>query len=118
MLQTSRHSRKRRIIYELPSTAEDWTLSEEKVPESRPHDQRSESVRRQLEHWLERAHRNALVCRNLAVRWDEDRPGIGVDPDVCVIEPPPPEGEELQSLLLWTTGHYPPLLAIEIVSAS
>jgi Uma2 family endonuclease len=118
MLHTSRHPRRPRLMYEVPQTREDWDLSEDKVPESRPHDRCSESVHGQLEAMVERTGRDALVCRNLAVRWDEDHPNIGVDPDVCLIEPAPPEGDELHSLLLWKTGHHPPLLAVEIVSAS
>jgi hypothetical protein len=37
-----------------------------------------------------RAGRDALVAENLAFRWNERRPSIGVDPDVCLIEPAPP----------------------------
>src|SRR4051812_30238080 len=118
MLQTSQHSRRSRLIYEIPAPSPDWTLLDDKVPESRPHDRGTQNVFRQLDTSVERPHRNALVCRNLAVRWDEDRPSIGVDPDVCVIEPAPPEADELESLLLWKAGHHPPLLAVEIVSYS
>jgi Uma2 family endonuclease len=118
MLQVPHPSRRPRIVYDIAEVREDWALSEEKVPESRPHDRRSENIHGQLDAMVERTGRNALVCRNLAVRWDEDRPGIGVDPDVCLIEPAPPEGEDLHSLLLWQTGHHPPLVAVEIVSAS
>ncbi len=50
----------------------------------------------------------------------EDRYGhhrtIGFDPDVYVVEPAPPEGEEVDWLLLWQPGHHPPSLAIEVVS--
>lgn len=118
MLQTSRHPRRSRLIYEVAPSAEDWTLSEEKVPESKRHDRAAEIVYGQLDAFVERTRRDAVVCRSLAVRWDEDRPGIGVDPDVCLIEPAPPEGDDLESLLLWKSGHHPPLLAVEIVSAS
>ena len=107
-----------RLIYEVPDGGEDWALAEDKVPESRPHERRSEQVFDQLDFMVERTGRNALVCRNLAVRWDESRPRIGVDPDVCLIEPAPPEGEALESLLLWKAGHEPLLVAVEIVSAS
>lgn len=50
-----------------------------------------------------------------------DRPprlaAIGVDPDVYVVEPAPPEGDQVTSLRLWEPGHVAPLLAVEIVSA-
>lgn len=88
------------------------------MPESKPHDRGAEAVFAQLDAWVERTKRDAVVCRNLALRWEEDRPNIGVDPDVCVIEPAPPEGNDIQSLLTWNTGHFPPVLAVEIVSAS
>jgi Uma2 family endonuclease len=113
--QRSRHAR---LVYEVAASRDEWFLSEDKVPESRPHDRASEAVLAQLDAMVARTRRDAIVCRNLAIRWDEDRPGIGVDPDVCLIEPAPPEGEDLFSLLLWQTGHYPPLLAVEIVSTS
>jgi Uma2 family endonuclease len=50
------------------------------------------------------------------VRWSRETPAIGVDPDVCVLEPPPPEGDALSSLRLWEPGHVAPILAVEIVS--
>ena len=68
--------------------------------------------------WTKRSGRSAQVGRNLALRWDESFPRVGVDPDVYVVEPPPPEGDEVTSLCTWKTGHFPPLLAVEIVSPS
>lgn len=59
-----------------------------------------------------------MIGRNIALRWDELHPQVGVDPDVYVVEPPPPEGDEVMSLRTWATGHSPPLLAVEIVSPS
>jgi Uma2 family endonuclease len=115
MMQTSQRPR---LVYEVQPVSDEWILAEDKVPESRPHDLVSERVRALLAYWAQRTGRRAVVCRNLAVRWDEQTPAVGVDPDVCVIEPPPPEGDELTSLRLWDTGHHPPLLAVEIVSAS
>ena len=115
MLQTAPRAR---LVYEIPSVREDWALPEDKVPESRPHDLVVDRVRALLTAWAHRTAPSAAVCRNLAVRWDEDHPAVGVDPDVCVIDPPPPEGDELTSLRLWHTGHHAPLLAVEIVSPS
>jgi hypothetical protein len=52
------------------------------------------------------------------VRWLEERPAIGIDPDVCVLEPPPPGAERLSSLCLWKPGHRAPALCVEVVSPS
>lgn len=120
MLYVPQQARRPRLVYEVPAVREDWVLTEDKVPESRRHDRGSEAVFDLLDAWVQRTGQDAVVCRNLAVRWDENRPAIGVDPDVCVISPPPPEDEDgdVLSLRLWETGHFPPVLAIEIVSAS
>jgi Uma2 family endonuclease len=118
MLYIPQQARRPRLVYEVPAVREDWDLGEEKVPESTPHDRNAETVRRMLDAWVERTGRSAVVCRNLAVRWDEDRPSIGVDPDVCVLSPPPPDADDLLSLRCWETGHFPPILAVEIVSTS
>lgn len=103
----------------LPAEAvrEEWILSEEKVPESRPHDRAAEAVFAQLDAMVKRTRKDAVVCRNLAVRWDEDHPTLGVDPDVCLLDPAPPEREEIESLRLWEKGHFAPRVAVEIVSA-
>jgi len=113
-------SRRPRVIYDVPEPAAraDWTLSEESVPESRPHDLVVDRVRALLAAWAQRTSLRAAICRNLAVRWKEATPAVGVDPDVCVLAPPPPEGDELSSLRLWRPGHVAPVLAVEIVSES
>jgi Uma2 family endonuclease len=118
MLQPTLPRRPPRVIFEVSEPGDDWELSDDQVPESRPHERRAASVFDQLDYMVERTGRDALVCRNLAIRWDEARPAIGVDPDVCLIEPTPPEGTDLESLLLWRPEHHPPLVAVEIVSAS
>lgn len=111
-------SRRTKLVYEVPSLRADWILTEDKVPESRPHDLVVAHVRALLAAWALRISLPAAVCRNLAVRWIEETPAIGVDPDVCVLTPPPPEGDDLQSLHLWQPGHVAPVLAVEIVSRS
>jgi Uma2 family endonuclease len=85
------------------------------MPESVIHDQAVELLKALLAAWAARAG-SALVVRNLAVRWEESRPQIGVDPDVCVLSPPPPDASELRSVRTWTPGHAPPVLAVEVVS--
>src|SRR5262245_38261495 len=107
-----------KLVHEASAPCEEWELLDEQVPESRPHDLRVVRVRALLTIWTSRLGVPAIICRNLAVRWDEDSPKVGVDPDLCVLAPPPPEGDQLMSLRLWEPGHLPPVLAIEIVSAS
>ncbi|MGK4008170.1 Uma2 family endonuclease [Sorangium sp. So ce1036] len=96
---------------------ERWVLTEETVPESSPHDLLSERIRALLLGWAARAGRAVKMGRNLAVRWDREHPQFGVDPDVYLVEPPPPEGDAVRSLRLWKKGHVAPRLAVEIVSA-
>jgi hypothetical protein len=64
--------------------------------------------------------REYACARNLAVRWDEHEPRVGVDPDVSVFSPPPPResGSDLRSVRTWLPGHAPPLLAVEVVSTT
>jgi hypothetical protein len=69
-----------------------------------------------LEVWAERLERPCRVARNLAIRWLEASPRIGIDPDVCVLDPPPPDVDELSSLCLWKPGHAPPSICFEVVS--
>ncbi len=85
------------------------------MPESIVHDQAVELLKALLAAWAARAGR-ALVVRNLAVRWDEAQPQVGVDPDVCVLSPPPPDAADLRSVRTWMPGHAAPALAIEVVS--
>jgi Uma2 family endonuclease len=106
------------LRYSVAHAKADWTLREEPVPESRPHYLTATLVREILEAWAGRSGRSMQVGANLAVRWVEERPAIGVDPDVYVVEPPPPEGDQVTSLRLWQPGHAPPLLAVEVVSAN
>lgn len=104
------------VRYNVPEVSDDWTLPEEPMPESQPHDLVIDLLKLLLLGWVKRVGRDAQVARNLAVRWDEARPKIGVDPDLCVIAPRTPEGDDLSSLCLWKEGHRAPLLAIEVVS--
>ena len=85
------------------------------MPESVLHDQIVELLKALLAVWAARAG-SALVARNLAVRWDESAPQIGIDPDVCVLSPAPPGAADLRSIRTWLPGHAPPALAIEVVS--
>lgn len=106
------------LSYDVDRSRDDWVLPEETVPESRSHDLTIDLLKALLMAWAARTGRKAQVGRNLAIRWDPERPNVGVDPDVYVVEPPPPEGDDVESLRLWVPGHHAPLLAIEVVSAS
>lgn len=102
-----------------PPYPADWYIEdEEQVPESRPHDLEGDHLRQLFLAWEARVQRRLAVGRNIAVRWDESHPGVGVDPDVYIIEDPPADFDDQPSLRTWESGHYPPLLAVEIVSES
>lgn len=105
------------LRYEVRSVPDAWELPEILVPESRPHELLVEHLKALLVAWLERTGRDAIVARNLALRWIEERPKVGVDPDLCLIEPAPPGADHLTSLCTWEPGHTVPRLAIEVVSA-
>jgi Uma2 family endonuclease len=104
------------LRYELPGFFERWTLSEEPVPESAWHDACLELLKALLVAWVRRTGHDAAVYRNLAVRVRQDQPKVGFDPDLCVVEPIPPEADDLDSLLLWRPEHRTPLLVIEVVA--
>ncbi|MBL8719131.1 MAG: Uma2 family endonuclease [Myxococcales bacterium] len=93
-----------------------WELPEGPVPESAPHDDLCDRWKHVLQGWVSRTGRDAEVYRNLAVRFDPQRPRVGIDPDVCVVEPAPEERRALTSLQTYVHGS--PLLSIEIVSTT
>jgi hypothetical protein len=103
------------VRYALPGLRPGWELTEETMPESVLHDEIVTLLRALLAAWAARAG-NTLVVRNLAIRWDENNPRIGVDPDVAVVSPSPPDASDLRSIRTWLEGHEPPSLAIEVVS--
>lgn len=103
------------VTYVVPRSRAGWELSEETMPESFLHDEVVSFLRALLTAWAARSGRG-LVTRNIAVRWDQARPQVGVDPDLAVLDPPPPEGRDVRSVRLWEPGHVAPRLAIEVVS--
>src|SRR5688572_22908370 len=83
----------------------EWYMEDDDpVPVSNTHYVRAERTLNLLRGWAIRTGRDVQVVFDLAHRWDEDHPRVGVDPDVSVLEPPPPEGVELMSLKTWVTG--------------
>jgi Uma2 family endonuclease len=119
-MQQARNLRRRVGLHDAaPLYPAEWLIEDdEKVPQSRSHHLRGGRLEQLLLGWKARTGRDAQVGRELALRWDERVPKVGVDPDVYVVEPPPPEGDEVTSLRTWEKGHHPPLLAVEIVSPS
>ena len=104
------------LRYAVKPVLEAWVLPEGTVPESVPHDEAAEALKLLLQPWAQRMGRPLRIARNLALRWLEHAPRVGIDPDVCVLDPPPPNAESLDSLCLWRSGHSAPPLCFEIVS--
>jgi Uma2 family endonuclease len=103
------------VSYRLAGSQPSWELSDETMPESVLHDAVVEVLKALLAAWA--APRGGMaVVRNLAVRWDEANPRFGVDPDVALLSPAPPDLIEVKSLRTWMPGHLAPVLAIEVVS--
>jgi Uma2 family endonuclease len=80
------------------------------------HDEAARYLVEVLRAWAARIEDDVQIARNLAIRWIERAPNVGIDPDVCVLHPPPPERTEVDSLRLWMPGHQPPPLCFEVVS--
>jgi Uma2 family endonuclease len=97
-------------------TRSDWTLPEEPVPESILHAAVVDLLKAVLMHWVASAKIDALVASNLAVRWLQGAPRVGLDPDLCLVVPRPPDAAELESLRTWMPGQAAPALAVEVVS--
>lgn len=96
--------------------SDDWTIGEEPVPEALWHDRALDVLKALLRHWIARTGRDAVVCRNFAVRVRREKPQVGFDPDLQLVEPAPPDARDLSSLRLWEPGHPVPKLVIEVVS--
>lgn len=115
---TSTQPQRAIVAYEVPDADESWELEEEDMPESAWHDAIIDLVKALLKAWASRTEIHALIASNLALRWDKSRWKIGVDPDLALYVPPPPEGDETSSVCTWEPGHSPPRIALEVVSKS
>ena len=105
------------LRYAVRTREAEWAVPDNwPVPQSVPHSLAVKHLAAVLSHWASRAGRPLFVAQSLAVRWLEDRPQVGIDPDVCLLDPPPPEVDTLVSLRLWKPGHVAPPLSIEVVS--
>ena len=104
------------LRYRVRPDLSQWVLPEGTVPESVFHDQTANHIHAVLSAWAARQDHAMQVARNLAIRFLEQAPSVGIDPDVCVLDPAAPEGDRLNSLCLWKPGHVPPRVCFEIVS--
>ncbi|HET9957504.1 MAG TPA: Uma2 family endonuclease [Polyangiaceae bacterium] len=105
------------IRYAVSVKPEAWEIPEVPVPEATAHDAAVLRIYLLLSAWAA-ARGNCRVARNLALRWLENYPRTGIDPDVCVISPAPADFESLTSLRLWEPSRTPPVFCAEVVSAS
>lgn len=105
------------VTYSVPRVRPGWVLEEGMMPESDLHQLIGEQLKAILDQWAKTAAGH-YIGRNLAIRWIQAEPRVGVDPDVCVVTPPPPGADDhsLRSVRTWLEGHEPPILAIEVVS--
>lgn len=108
------------VRYPVRANLDAWVLPEGKVPEATAHQVAVYRIYGLLRAWSERirAERSVSIASELAIRWLKDHPTTGADPDICVIEPAPPDFMDLRSLKLWEPGRTPPRLGIEVVSGS
>jgi hypothetical protein len=104
------------VRYSVQTTPAAWVLPEGTVPEAPVHHDVAQRTTLLLEHWAARQERPMRVLRNLALRWLEEYPKTGVDPDVCLLAPPPPDLDEVGSVCLWKPGHVVPPICFEVVS--
>jgi hypothetical protein len=105
------------LRYPLRTREDEWAVPENwPVPQSIPHGIAVKHLESVLSFWASRQGRPIFVADELAVRWLQNRPSVGIDPDLCLLDPPPPDVLELTSLKLWIPGHVRPPLCIEVVS--
>ncbi len=105
------------LRYAARRAADEWAIPENwPVPQSIPHSIAVRHLASVLNQWASSAGRPLFVAESLAVRWLEERPQIGIDPDLCLLDPPPEDVLDLTSLRLWKAGHHAPQLCVEIVS--
>lgn len=115
----SSHAAKRvEVSLEVPFASARWELDDDqaRMPENPLQVAICDLLKLILSAWIRRRGANALVSSNVAVRWDETHPRVGVDPDVYLMEPSPPLGLREKSVRTWVEGHTAPRVAIEVVS--
>jgi len=107
------------LRYPVRPKPEAWVIPEGTVPESTAHDAAVLRIFLLLTEWAARQPGRVRVARNLAVRWFQEHPRSGIDPDLCVLDPAPEEmDKDLPSLCLWKPGHHVPRFCVEVVSTT
>ncbi len=97
-----------------PSPPEHWYLSDGFNMPISAHTQRRENTLQQtFEAYLARTERDASILANVALRWDQAHPGVGVDPDLMWLEPALPQS--MRSALTWERGVGVVRVAVEVV---
>ncbi len=104
------------LRYRVGTSPDAWVLPEGPVPESTAHDAALNHIHALLVAWAARVANGARIARNLAFRWLPEHPKTGLDPDVAVLLPGPPDFDDLTSIRLWEPGRAPPPFAVEVVS--
>jgi hypothetical protein len=102
------------VRYSLAEFSDAWVIPEEPVPESAWHDRCLEIFKALLEEWVLSTGRNAAVFRDIAIHARREKPRLGWNPDVCLVEPAPAGAAWLESMRLW--DHPSPRFAFEAVS--
>jgi Uma2 family endonuclease len=104
------------VRYRVREFDERWIIYEDPVPEAAWHDACLELLKALLVNWSRSLDRHVAIYRDIAIRMRRETPAVGFNPDLCVIDPAPPDAERLDSIRLWEPGHLIPTLAIEVVS--
>lgn len=105
------------LRYPVRTREDEWAIPEHwPVPQSIPHGVAVRHITSVLTCWANQQKRPLFVANELAVRWLRERPAVGIDPDVSLLDPPPPDVATLTSLRLWLADHVTPPLCVEVVS--
>lgn len=105
-----------RLVYDVEDLPGRFLLPEEHMPEVPFHVHASDVLISLLRAWAARAGRDVFVARNLGCRWHRADARVGVDPDVCLLDPAPKDLFQIGALRTWLPGHRPPTLSVEVVS--
>ena len=104
------------IVYDVEDLPGRFLLGDQKMSEVPFHVHAADVLISLLRAWATRLGKDVFVGRNLACRWHQADARVGVDPDVCLLDPAPVDLHEVGSLRTWLPGHRPPALSIEVVS--
>ena len=103
------------VVFEAPVWSPRWVLRDGvTTPVTPEHQQATNLLCDILRQYITRTGVDASAGENIALRWDEAHPKVGVDPDVYLVQPALPKYAE--GILTWTEGHAPPRVVAEVVS--